>query len=95
MARVYIRAEWKGGENDKENLIEQVERVNYLAQELSKAVRDLNFSAVQLKIEDAPSEGKSDEANESTITPFQAYQSLVADRQAAQQANHGKDEESQ
>ena len=63
MARVYIRAEWKGGENDKENLIEQVERVNYLAQELSKAVRDLNFSAVQLKIEDAPSEGKSDEAS--------------------------------
>ena len=63
MARVYIRAEWKGGENDKENLIEQVERVNYLAQELSKAARDLSFSAVQLKIEEAPSEGKSNEAS--------------------------------
>ena len=63
MPNVYIKAEWKGGENDKENLLNQVERVNYLAQELSKAVRDLNFSAVRLKMEEAPSEGKSDEAS--------------------------------
>lgn len=63
MANIYFRAEWKGGENDKENLLNQVERINYLAQELSKAVRDLSFSAVCLKMEEAPSEGKSDEAS--------------------------------
>jgi hypothetical protein len=64
MPQVYIRAEWKGGENDKENLLQQIEKVNYYAQKLREAANALSFSAVALRMEEAPSEGKSDEASE-------------------------------
>lgn len=65
MASVFIRAEYKGGENDKENLLQQVAKVNQLSSELYKAIMDLNFNAVRLKMEDAPSERESDEACDS------------------------------
>ena len=61
MANIYFRGEYKGGENDKENLLQQIAKVNALSNELYEAVRHLSFSPVSVKMEEAPSEGKSDE----------------------------------
>lgn len=63
MPNVYIKAEWKGGENDKENFLQQIAKINKLSHELYEAVRSLSFSPVSVKMEEAPSEGKSDEAS--------------------------------
>ena len=63
MSSFLLRAEWKNS-TDKQNILDQVARINQLAQELSDAIRDLNYSPVRVVIEETPPEGKSDGACE-------------------------------
>lgn len=62
MPFIKIRPEWKGGENDKENMLAQIDKVQKLSRELYEAVRKLDFGGITVVMEEAPSEGKSDEA---------------------------------